>query len=63
MYRFAIERGYFDAWLTDYIAGPVLRTFRGCDSLERHWTDFLAGGASRESDQLAPSAGTLEDLA
>lgn len=62
LYRLAIERGYFDAWLTDYVARPVLRTFRACDALERRWTDFLASGQSRESDQLSPSAGSLEDL-
>jgi NAD(P)H-quinone oxidoreductase subunit 5 len=63
LYRFAIERGYFDAWLTDYVARPMLRAFRVCDACERLWTDFLAGGDSRESDQLGPSAGSLEDLA
>jgi NADH:ubiquinone oxidoreductase subunit 5 (subunit L)/multisubunit Na+/H+ antiporter MnhA subunit len=63
LYRLAIERGYFDAWLSDYVARPVLRLFQTCDGLERRWTDFLAGGASRESDRLSPAAGSLEDLA
>ena len=63
LFRWALHRGHFDAWLTDYIARPVLRLFQTCDALERRWTDFLAGGASRESDQLSPSAGSLEDLA
>jgi NAD(P)H-quinone oxidoreductase subunit 5 len=62
LYRFALERGYLDAGLTDYVAGPVLRLFRWCDALERRWTDFLSGGASRESDRLRPSAGSLEEL-
>jgi NADH-quinone oxidoreductase subunit L len=62
MYRFALERGYLDAWLSDYVARPFLLVFQACDSLERRWTDFLSGGQSRESDQLGPSAGTLEDL-
>jgi NAD(P)H-quinone oxidoreductase subunit 5 len=61
-YRFALERGYLDAVLTDYITRPVLRLFRWCDALERKWTDFLSGGASRESDQLRPSAGSLEEF-
>ena len=63
LYRWALARGYFDAWLTDYVARPVLRLFQVCDALERRWTDFLAAGQSRESDRLSPSAGSLEDLA
>jgi NAD(P)H-quinone oxidoreductase subunit 5 len=62
LYRFALERGYLDAWLSDYVARSFLRVFQACDSLERRWTDWLAGAQSRESDQLGPSAGTLEDL-
>jgi NADH-quinone oxidoreductase subunit L len=62
LYRFALERGYLDAGLTDYVTRPFLRLFRWCDGLERKWTDFLSGGASRESDQLRPSAGSLEEF-
>jgi NAD(P)H-quinone oxidoreductase subunit 5 len=60
-YRLAMQRGYLDALLTDYLAYPLLRLLRGCDALERWWTDFLSGGRSRESDELAPSAGSLEE--
>ncbi len=62
IYRFGLERGYLDAWLTDYLAEPVLRGFRRCDELERRWTDLLAGRPSRESDSIKPSAGSLEEL-
>jgi NAD(P)H-quinone oxidoreductase subunit 5 len=62
LYRFALERGYLDAGLTDYVTRPFLRLFRWCDGLERKWTDFLSGGASRESDRLRPSAGSLEEF-
>jgi NAD(P)H-quinone oxidoreductase subunit 5 len=62
LYRLALERGYLDAWLTDYVARPALALFRGCDSLERRWTDWLAGGASRESDGLSPAAGSLDEV-
>jgi NAD(P)H-quinone oxidoreductase subunit 5 len=62
LYRFGLERGYLDALLADYIAAPFLRLFRACDALERRWTDFLAGGASRESDQVSPLSGTIEEL-
>ena len=49
LYRFALERGYLDALLADYIARPVLRVFQACDALERRWTDLLSGRPSRES--------------
>jgi NADH:ubiquinone oxidoreductase subunit 5 (subunit L)/multisubunit Na+/H+ antiporter MnhA subunit len=62
LYRFAQQRGYLDAWLSDYVARPVLRFFQWCDAMERRWTDLLAGGQSRASDRLGPSAGSLEDL-
>lgn len=52
LYRFALERGYFDVILDDCIARPFARIFQWCDAAERRWTDFLAGGPSRESDAL-----------
>lgn len=61
-YRFALERGYLDAILGDYIAQPVLGVFRACDRLERAWTNLLSGGPSRESDEVSPMSGGLEDL-
>jgi NAD(P)H-quinone oxidoreductase subunit 5 len=62
LYRLAVERGYLDAWLASFIARPLIGVFRRCDSLERQWTDFLSGSRSRQSDQVRPSAGSLEDL-
>lgn len=61
-YRFALERGYLDVLLAQYIVVPFLHLFRWCDGLERRWTDFLAGSASRESDQVQPYSEALEDL-
>jgi NAD(P)H-quinone oxidoreductase subunit 5 len=63
IYRFAMERGYLDSILLNGVVTPFIRFFRGCDALERRWTDFLAGGASRESDQVMPQFGTIEELA
>lgn len=60
-YRLAIERGYLDAWLTDYLTRPFLRLFQACDALERRWTDFLSGGQSRESDRLRPTPEPLDE--
>jgi NAD(P)H-quinone oxidoreductase subunit 5 len=62
LYRLALERGYLDALLLKYAVGPYLRLFRACDGLERRWTDFLAGGASRETDQVKPQFGMIEEL-
>lgn len=61
-YRFGLERGYLDDYLAVAIAQPLLTLFRTCDALERRWTDFLAGGQSRESDRLTSAASSLEDL-
>jgi NAD(P)H-quinone oxidoreductase subunit 5 len=62
LYRLALERGYLDALLTEYVVAPFVRLFRSCDRLERRWTDFLAGGASRESDLIKPISGQIEEL-
>ena len=43
LYRFAVERGYLDAFLTDYVARPFLRLFLWFDRLERRWTAWLNG--------------------
>ena len=61
-YRFALERGYLDALLTECVVAPFVRLFRWCDGLERRWTDYLAGSASRESDLVQRKSGTIEEL-
>jgi NADH-quinone oxidoreductase subunit L len=62
LYRWALARGFLDALINDYVARPFLALFHHCDLLERRWTDLLSGGQSRESDDLGPAAGSLEDL-
>jgi NAD(P)H-quinone oxidoreductase subunit 5 len=62
LYRFALERGYLDSFLKDYLAAPFVRVFRWFDTMERRWTDFLSGRASRASDVLKPSTGRIEEL-
>jgi NADH-quinone oxidoreductase subunit L len=62
MYRLALEQGYFDSILLEYVVRPFVRAFLWCDRLERRWTDFLSGGASRESDQVKPHFGTFEEF-
>jgi NAD(P)H-quinone oxidoreductase subunit 5 len=61
LYRFALERGYLDALLARWVVAPFVALFRWFDALERRWTDFLAGRASRESDEVAPS-GQIDEL-
>jgi NAD(P)H-quinone oxidoreductase subunit 5 len=62
LYRLGLERGYLDTLLVDYVVVPFVRTFRWFDRVERRWTDFLTGEASRESDQVKPHFGTIEEL-
>jgi NAD(P)H-quinone oxidoreductase subunit 5 len=61
-YRFALERGYLDAVLGDYLVRPFLRIFERFDALERRWTDFLSAGQSRASDRLKSPTETLDEL-
>jgi NAD(P)H-quinone oxidoreductase subunit 5 len=61
-YRLALERGYLDSWLYGYLVAPFLSLLRGCDSLERKWTNFLAGTQSRETEDSQPAVGSLEEL-
>jgi NAD(P)H-quinone oxidoreductase subunit 5 len=61
LYRLGMERGYLDSILVEYVVAPFVRALRWCDALERRWTDFLSGGASRESDQVKPHFGTIEE--
>ena len=61
-YRLAIERGYLDAILTDYVVGPLLRLLHLFDFLERCWTNLLAGGESRESARLPAKPEPFEEL-
>ena len=62
MYRWALERGYLDALLNDYVVRPLLAVLHTCDKLECRWTDFLSGGQSRESENVRPLATSLDDL-
>jgi NAD(P)H-quinone oxidoreductase subunit 5 len=62
LYRFALERGYLDTLLVEYIVRPFVGFFRWCDARERQWTDMLSAQESRESDQVPTHAGTIEDL-
>jgi NAD(P)H-quinone oxidoreductase subunit 5 len=62
LYRFALERGYLDTLLAEFIVAPFLRLLRRCDRLERRWTDFLGGRATKESAMAKSSPDLVEEL-
>ena len=63
LYRFALDRGFLDASLIEFVVTPYVNTLRWCDGLERRWTDFLSGEPSRESDRLnKPHFGSIEEF-
>jgi NAD(P)H-quinone oxidoreductase subunit 5 len=51
LYRFALERGYLDAILTNFVAKPFVRLFRWFDRIERRWNDFLAGRRAEQPQE------------
>lgn len=58
LYRFALERGYFDALIKDYAVGGFLKMMRFLDSLDSNWTQLLEGRQT-PMDEVA----TDEDVA
>jgi NADH:ubiquinone oxidoreductase subunit 5 (subunit L)/multisubunit Na+/H+ antiporter MnhA subunit len=62
IYRYALERGYLDALLIKFLVNPFLGVLRFCDRCERRWTDFLAGGQSRESESRELRTSPIEEL-
>jgi len=68
-YRAAMERGYLDNMLSDYVVEPTLKILRVCDRLERAWLRLLAGHnapptAVPPAEKAEPATTTvLEDLA
>jgi NADH-quinone oxidoreductase subunit L len=61
-YCFALERGHLDNFLNEFIVEPFIRVFRWCDRQERRWTALVGGSDKRESDQVAASGDSLEDV-
>ena len=60
-YRLAMERGYLDSFLKNYMVHPFLVFLRRCDALERTWTKMLAGNESSKTPTSEASP-TLEEL-
>jgi NADH-quinone oxidoreductase subunit L len=61
LYRLALDRGYLDSLLSDYLIRPFVRIFHWCDKAERAWTDFLSGGKKHRPDPVKPT-GNVEEL-
>ena len=61
-YRFALERGYFDSFLDEFVVTPFWRVFQWCDAAERRWTDLLSAGHSRASDAVELHSEIVEEL-
>jgi NADH:ubiquinone oxidoreductase subunit 5 (subunit L)/multisubunit Na+/H+ antiporter MnhA subunit len=61
-YKFALERGYLDELLNRIFVRPFLGCFRLFDSLERKWTNLLAGDDRSESDEVPTQNEIIEEL-
>lgn len=62
VYRIAVERGFLDAVLNNFVVRPFVAAFHWCDGMERRWTNLLSGGESRESDEVKPHVNSLEEF-
>jgi len=51
LYRFALERGYIESLLAEYVGKPFVRLFRWFDRLERNAIDSFGGGESASSTE------------
>lgn len=56
LYRHALERGYFDALLRDFLLSPFVRTFRWLDSAERAFTNLIEGGPTAPTPPVHDNA-------
>jgi len=61
LYRFGMERGYLDAILSDGIALPFFKFFRGCDRFEQRAMKWVSGSTKESvSDELPPTGATAD---
>ena len=63
LYRFSLERGFFDGLLDDYVVRPVSRTFRWCNRMEESWTGWLSKESKSAKHECAVSESSVEDYA
>jgi NADH-quinone oxidoreductase subunit L len=55
LYRHALERGYFDAVVRDFVLSLFVRTFRWLDSAERTFTSWIEGAPASASNSVRES--------
>ena len=61
LYRFSLERGFFDGVLDDYVVRPVVRLFQWCNRMEESWTAWLSRENSKGEGRCAMSKASMED--
>jgi NADH-quinone oxidoreductase subunit L len=54
LYRVGFDWGQLDEAIDRFAVRPFVGLFRWFDGMERGWTDFLSGRASRGSDRVEP---------
>jgi NADH-quinone oxidoreductase subunit L len=59
-YRFAMERGYLDSLLDEWIATPFQKTFRWFDGLERRLVNFLSVDERRQAAKRVSETDEME---
>lgn len=62
IYRFALERGYLDAILDEYVVRPFAAVFRWCNTMEERWTGWLSGEDAADEDRVSLRNEKLEEL-
>jgi NADH:ubiquinone oxidoreductase subunit 5 (subunit L)/multisubunit Na+/H+ antiporter MnhA subunit len=62
LYRLAMDRGFLDVILSDWIANPFLAAFRQLDQWERRWFHFVDGDAPGCSENGIHPSRPLEEL-
>jgi NAD(P)H-quinone oxidoreductase subunit 5 len=61
-YRLALERGYLDPLLDDFVVRPFVRAFRWCDALEHRWTESLSGEPKPDPQEVRAAPELFEEL-
>lgn len=62
VYRVAMERGFLDAMLSQYVVRPFVWVFTKCDSFERRWTQLLSSDKSAEPNDKPTQDDSLEEF-
>lgn len=62
LFRWLLERGYWDSWLHSCIVSPFVRLMRRCERWEQKWYRWLAGTTAAAFPLDSTSESTLEDV-